>query len=499
MPQLVLNPGTPQAKEYELKQGTNYIGRGFANDFQIDDGSVSTRHCQITVNGNQVHFQDLRSTNGSCLNGTPVQEATLQPGQRLRLGGVEFLFQDDAVGSVSVESLAMTATPVAVAMSVGGSAVATAAPVAVAAPASGLRISRSHAEETAASASPAPAGGLRVAGLAPTVAAPPPPSHEIPTPPLLSSPVARPGGKLVCKYHPKSTARWSCPKCGQVFCDLCVSARSMGSESGNFCRKCAVLCNPVEVAIDPTEASRKSNFFAQLGGAFGYPFRRGGMYVLVGGTLFFTLIQSLATFAFEMHFLLGVGFIFALWLEAISLGYLYGYMQNVIHVTADGDVDEPSLPEVTSFWQDIMAPCFQLIGILLLCFGPTIGAAAWAASNGGPVAALLAIPAILFGCVYFPMAILSATMLGSITAINPLVVIPAIAKVPLQYFVAFLVLGGVFLVRWAGAAWLPTIIPVRFVPGLISSFVGLYFLTVECRVLGLLYYANKQKIGWFNR
>jgi hypothetical protein len=484
MPKLVIHAGTPQAKEFELKQGKNFIGRGFANDFQIQDGSVSTQHCQIMVDGNQVHFQDLGSTNGSRLNGAPVQEATLQSGQRLSLGGVELLFQGDVAEGAGLYPTAIAAAPAAAAMSAGGSAVATAPP------ASGLRISRPHAPDAAAAASassaPAPAGGgLRIAGLAPTVATPPPPSHEIPTPPPVTGTVVRPTGKVVCKYHPKSTARWSCPKCGQLFCDLCVTARSMGGETGNFCRKCAVACNPVEIAFDASAAAKRTNFFSQIGGAFGYPFKHGGLFILVGGTIFFALVQFLAGYS--------------LYLKIVFLGYMFAFMQNVIHCTANGDDDEPSLPDISNFAQDILIPCFQLLGIVLLCFGPAIGMVIWAAMGGGATAAMLLIPTVIFGCLYFPMAFLAAAMFDSVTAINPLVVIPAICKVPLQYLVTFVLLGAVFLVRWAGDAVLPMVIPVPVVPTLISSFIGLYFLTVECRMLGLLYYTNKHKLGWFNR
>jgi len=32
----------------------------------------------------------------------------------------------------------------------------------------------------------------------------------------------------------------------------------------------------------------------------------------------------------------------------------------------------------------------------------------------------------------------------------------------------------------------------------VASGIGLYFLTVQGRLLGLMYYANRQKLGWFN-
>src|SRR5947209_19940400 len=96
MPRLVLHPGTPQAQEIPLKPGANYLGRGFANDFQINDGSVSGSHCQILVNGNVVTVKDLGSTNGTFINRTAVQEASLLPGQMLRLGSVEIAYEGDA-------------------------------------------------------------------------------------------------------------------------------------------------------------------------------------------------------------------------------------------------------------------------------------------------------------------------------------------------------------------------------------------------------------------
>src|SRR5260221_12006440 len=95
MPKLVVNPGTPQAREFELKPGTNYLGRGFANDFKIEDPSVSGSHAEIVLNGGAVMVKDLGSTNGTSINPVPATEAALQPLHRVQLGGVELFFHDD--------------------------------------------------------------------------------------------------------------------------------------------------------------------------------------------------------------------------------------------------------------------------------------------------------------------------------------------------------------------------------------------------------------------
>src|SRR3989442_5597071 len=96
MHRLVVNPGSAQAWEIELKPGTNSIGRNAANDFTIEDPSVSGRHCQIIVDEESVSIKDLGSTNGTFVNGKLVEEAHLEPNESVRLGNVELLFQVEA-------------------------------------------------------------------------------------------------------------------------------------------------------------------------------------------------------------------------------------------------------------------------------------------------------------------------------------------------------------------------------------------------------------------
>jgi hypothetical protein len=481
MPRLVLNPGTPQAKEIPLKPGANYLGRGFANDFQINDGSVSGSHCQILVNGGVVTVKDLGSTNGTFINRTAVQEAGLQAGQLLRLGAVEMLFEVDAQGAATptVPATAVPTIPTAP-PTAGEIRISNSAPVVapVAAPVAAPVVARV--------ATPlAPTGGLRISGSkhAAVEATPPPVSLEVPlAPPIAGVPAT---GKAICKFHPKSPSRWLCPKCGQQYCDLCVSTRATNAGTAHLCRPCAVECNPVNVKIDVAAIAKKTDFFAQLPGTFSYPFKHGGLFILICGTIFFAVVEFLSAFSW--------------YLQAILIGYTFAYMQNVIHCTAAGDEGEPSLPNITNIVGDILVPCIRLIVIVALCFGPAIALTIWVPFGGGS-AALIGVPlAIGIGCIYFPMAFLAVAMFDSWTAVNPLVVIPAIAKVPVHYLVAFVFVSIVAVVRWAGDAFLPMLIPIPVVPTVISSFIGLYFLTVNCRILGILYYCNKPKLGWFGR
>ncbi|MDB6122264.1 MAG: domain containing protein, partial [Pedosphaera sp.] len=398
-------------------------------------------------------------------NRTAVQEAGLQGGQLLRLGAVEMLFELDADGTVT-PGTPPTATPT----------IASAPPAA-----GGLKISSS----APVAAPPPPASGLRISGskTAAVEATPPPmPVEASLAPPITGMPAI---GQAICKFHPKSPSRWLCPKCGQQYCDLCVSTRATNAGTAHLCRPCAVECNPVNVKIDVAAIAKKTNFFAQLPGVFSYPFKHGGLFILICGTIFFAVVEFLSAFSW--------------YLQAILIGYTFAYMQNVIHSTAAGDEGEPTLPNITNIVGDILVPCIRLIVIVALCFGPAIALAIWVPFGGGMAAVIEVRAAIGVGCIYFPMAFLAVAMFDSWTAINPLVVIPAIAKVPVHYMVAFIFLAIVVVVRWAGDAVLPLIIPVPVIPTVISSFIGLYFLTVNCRILGILYYCNKPKLGWFSR
>jgi hypothetical protein len=102
-------------------------------------------------------------------------------------------------------------------------------------------------------------------------------------------------------------------------------------------------------------------------------------------------------------------------------------------------------------------------------------------------------------------------MKDTVMAANPLVVIPAILKMPLQYLVATIVMMGVFAVRLAGSTAASVagsltfdtkdtntlLMAVGFKA--IWSFVSLYLLVVNMRILGILYVTNKHKFGWFSR
>lgn len=85
---------------YELKPGANILGRSQDCDVQLEDPAVSTRHCEILIEPDRILVRDLDSTNGTFVNGTPIQQAELRVGDRLALGGLEVELEPPPVISI---------------------------------------------------------------------------------------------------------------------------------------------------------------------------------------------------------------------------------------------------------------------------------------------------------------------------------------------------------------------------------------------------------------
>lgn len=76
----------PQAgKTQQLKIGKYLIGRGSNCDIILNHQGVSKEHCEISVTSHKIIFKDLRSTNGTYLNGTKMSHGELQSGDQLML------------------------------------------------------------------------------------------------------------------------------------------------------------------------------------------------------------------------------------------------------------------------------------------------------------------------------------------------------------------------------------------------------------------------------
>ena len=65
------------------------VGRAPRADFILDRALVSRLHCRLSASEPEVEVLDLKSTNGTFVNGQRVDRGVLKPGDLLTLGRVE--------------------------------------------------------------------------------------------------------------------------------------------------------------------------------------------------------------------------------------------------------------------------------------------------------------------------------------------------------------------------------------------------------------------------
>jgi transcriptional regulator with GAF, ATPase, and Fis domain len=85
--------GPDRGAEAEIVSNNLTIGTAPNNDLVLTDPTVSRRHCIVSVLRDRYVVRDLESTNGTVVDGTPVIQAFLGPGARIRLGDTEILFE----------------------------------------------------------------------------------------------------------------------------------------------------------------------------------------------------------------------------------------------------------------------------------------------------------------------------------------------------------------------------------------------------------------------
>nr|WP_120492581.1 DUF3662 and FHA domain-containing protein [Corynebacterium lactis] len=81
---LLLQDGSNRV--FEVREGSNIIGRGTASDFRLPDTGVSRQHAEITWDGQDAVLVDLHSTNGTIVNGEQIDNWLLADGDTISLG-----------------------------------------------------------------------------------------------------------------------------------------------------------------------------------------------------------------------------------------------------------------------------------------------------------------------------------------------------------------------------------------------------------------------------
>jgi hypothetical protein len=321
---------------------------------------------------------------------------------------------------------------------------------------------------------------------------------------------ARDMGQQFCRFHKTIHAHFHCDHCKKSFCDLCVNTKQEGDHLSHTCRACGQECVPL--AMKKAKVV-KQGFFSSLPGAFIYPFRGSGIFVIIIATVFFGLLNW-----FSPKMIYGIIPVITGWhtialfiLKFLVIGYLFSFMQNIIQATAVGESELPDMPSMADFASDIIFPALEFLGLVVFCFGPALLALIVGYFQAQPLAILVAIPLALIGGFYFPMAFLAVTVLNSILAVNPLFILPSIFRIFGAYAAAAILLIGVYAFRYLGGLKMDAIFSQAFttesmtelllMAGLraVWGLLSFYLMIVGIRILGLVYFHKKHTLGWLNR
>ncbi len=215
--------------------------------------------------------------------------------------------------------------------------------------------------------------------------------------------------------------------------------------------------------------------------AFGYPTRNGGWAMILTGAVMAVLLDVATIVP-----------VLGLAVALFSAGYFGGFYLDIVGSTMTGNDRMPDWPSFTDFMDDIVAPFVRLLGLVIVSFAaaaavfflmePETDEFWWA--FGGAVA---------FGCFYFPMAVLGSVAAGNLVGALPHVVLPAIFRCLPGYLV---VVTGLVVAVVACAVVEEFGGRVPYVGWFVAAVVALYSMMAQGRLIGLIYRAKSEALGW---
>lgn len=102
---LVVKRGPNAGSRFLLDQATTSAGRHPDSDIFLDDVTVSRRHAEFRLDGNEFQVVDVGSLNGTYVNREPVDAASLANGDEVQIGKFRLVFligpkQSDDLGGL---------------------------------------------------------------------------------------------------------------------------------------------------------------------------------------------------------------------------------------------------------------------------------------------------------------------------------------------------------------------------------------------------------------
>ncbi|MFC1579735.1 FHA domain-containing protein [Thermodesulfobacteriota bacterium] len=105
----ILN-GSEKGQSFEIEGDAIHLGRSSANDIKLKDNSISRRHLCVRMDGDTYYVKDLKSTNGTVVQGlriTPETEVEVTQGIPIAIGNIFFSIDRPYEGNIDTIEGAM--------------------------------------------------------------------------------------------------------------------------------------------------------------------------------------------------------------------------------------------------------------------------------------------------------------------------------------------------------------------------------------------------------
>ncbi len=229
--------------------------------------------------------------------------------------------------------------------------------------------------------------------------------------------------------------------------------------------------------------AQKKPFNEIIEEALKYPFVRKGYLTIFVGALIFGFISMIPLIGFLLLYLAGYP-------------YLLAYMFKILQYTEAGRETLPEWPEFTDWWESIYRPFFLYDTAILAAVLPLIIFLVIFFIFPGVLSVILLLIGILLAGGYFPIALIAVAVNENFfSPFNYPLLINSIKRIWRSYFITVIVLLFAVFIDWLLIVFLvPFTTP--FIGPFVFWIISIYFLVVEMRILGYVYYQNKNLLNW---
>jgi two-component system, cell cycle response regulator len=97
-PYFIVLAGSNLGKMFKIEGESVIIGRSSDAQIRLEDDGISRKHARVFMEGGDLWIEDLKSANGTIINGFPIARQRLADGDKLQVGAttiLKFTYHDD--------------------------------------------------------------------------------------------------------------------------------------------------------------------------------------------------------------------------------------------------------------------------------------------------------------------------------------------------------------------------------------------------------------------